>query len=148
MIDRSALIRKLSLIVCSSLAISVAFIGLLALVTGRAPNIGSRFPFYAVVLSLSFTAIVFALERYVSEGGKILLSAVVFSVTATIVFALDVEGLLFAIKYPNELVASQLILYLFAAGGLSTGLVYWGVHHWREFSAPRTNAGDRSPSPR
>lgn len=135
MVDRSALLRKGSLVLCSSIAISVAFVGLLALVTGRAAGIGNRVPLYAVVFSIAFTAIVFSLERHLADGSTILLTAVVFSISTAVVFVLDVEGVLFAIAYPDELVASQLILYFFAAGCLSTGLVYWGVKHWREFSS-------------
>lgn len=135
MVDRDAVVRGAGLVVASTVAVTVAFVGLLALVTDRSAGLASRFPYYVVVLSAAFTVLILTLERFLADGRNILLTAVVLSITIAIVVALDVEGLLYAAQNPNQLVASQLILYLLAAGCLCTGLVYWSVHHWREFTA-------------
>lgn len=141
MVDRRNLLKGSVLVITSTLAVTVAFVGLLAMITARAEGFSGRFPFYIVASSVAFTVLVIVLERNLAEGSKILMTAVVLSVILGIVFALDIEGIFFASKYPGELVASQLILYFIAAGCLCTGLVYWSVHHWREFVNPPSNSG-------
>lgn len=133
MVDRDAVVRAAGPVVVATLAVTVAFLGLLSVVTGRSSGLVARFPAYVVVLSIAFTGLVLTLERYLADGRSILLAAVVLSITIAVVVALDVEGLLYAIDNPDQIVASRLILYLLAAGCLCTGLVYWGINHWREF---------------
>jgi hypothetical protein len=135
MVDRDAVVRGAGLVVAATVVVTIAFVGLLALVTGHTEGLKSRFPFYVVALSVAFTTLVLTLERFLSDGRNILLTAVVLSITIAIVVALDVEGIRYAVANPDELVASQLLLYLVAAGCLCTGLVYWSIHHWREFTA-------------
>lgn len=133
MADRAAVAKGAGLVVSSTLAVTVAFIGVLALITGGTDGLGERFPFYVVAATIAFTALVVTLERYLDEGHQILLTAALLSATAGLLFMLDVEGIVYASSNPNELVASRLLLYFLAAGCLCTGLVYWGVHHWREY---------------
>jgi len=135
MSKREAVVRGAGLVAASTVIVTVAFVGLLAVVSGETSGLADRFPFYVVVLSSAFTALILTLERYLADGRNILLTAVVLSITIAIVVGLDVEGILFAIENPDQLVASRLVLYLLAAGCLCTGLVYWSVHHWREFTA-------------
>ncbi|QCC52352.1 hypothetical protein [Halapricum salinum] len=135
MSKREAVVRGAGLVAASTVIVTVAFVGLLAVVSGETSGLADRFPFYVVVLSSAFTALILTLERYLADGRNILLTAVVLSITIAIVVGLDVEGILFAIENPDQLVASRLLLYLLAAGCLCTGLVYWSVHHWREFTA-------------
>jgi len=135
MSKREAVVRGAGLVAASTVIVTVAFVGLLAVVSGETSGLADRFPFYVVVLSIAFTALILTLERYLADGRNILLTAVVLSITIAIVVGLDVEGILFAIENPDQLVASRLVLYLLAAGCLCTGLVYWSVHHWREFTA-------------
>jgi len=135
MSKRQAVVRGAGLVAASTVVVAVAFVGLLAVVSGDIAGIADRFPFYVVVLSIAFTALILTLERYLADGRNILLTAVVLSITVAVVVALDIEGVLFAIENPDQLVASRLLLYLLAAGCLCTGLVYWSVHHWREFTA-------------
>lgn len=135
MVDRDAIVRAAGLVVASTLAVTVAFLGLLALLTGRSSGVADRFPIYVVVGSVAFTVLILTLERYLADGRNILLTAVVLSITIAVVVALDVEGLLYAVQNPDEIVASELIFYFLAAGCLCTGLVYWSVNHWREFTA-------------
>ena len=135
MSKREAIVRGAGLVAASTVIVTVAFVGLLAVVSGETSGLADRFPFYVVVLSIAFTALILTLERYLADGRNILLTAVVLSITIAIVVGLDVEGILFAIENPDQLVASRLVLYLLAAGCLCTGLVYWSVHHWREFTA-------------
>lgn len=135
MSKREAVVRGAGLVAASTVVVAIAFVGLLAVVSGDASGLADRVPFYVVVSSIAFTALILTLERYLADGRNILLTAVVLSITIAVVVALDVEGLLFAIENPDRLVASRLLLYLLAAGCLCTGLVYWSVHHWREFTA-------------
>jgi len=135
MSKREAVVSGAGLVAASTVIVTVAFVGLLAVVSGETSGLADRFPFYVVVLSIAFTALILTLERYLADGRNILLTAVVLSITIAIVVGLDVEGILFAIENPDQLVASRLVLYLLAAGCLCTGLVYWSVHHWREFTA-------------
>lgn len=136
MVNKRAVYRGAALVVSSTLAVTVAFVGLLALVTNEAAGLGNRLPYYAVVLSFAFTVLVLVLERHLEDGSTIIVNAAALAITVAILVALDVEGAVYAYRYPGELVASQLLLYFLAAGCLCTGLVYWGVHHWREFTQP------------
>lgn len=133
MADREAILKGGGIVLLSTLAVTVAFVGVLAFVTGNTPGIKSRVPFYVVAFSVAFTGLLVSLERYFDEGDQIFLIALVLSLIVGVVVSLDVEGILYASANPGQLVASQLFLYLVAAGFLCTGLVYWGVHHWREF---------------
>lgn len=133
MVDKAAIWKGVALVASSTLAVTVAFIGLLSLLTGGLSGLSARFPIYVLASTIAFTALILTLERYLVEGEQILLTAFILALTIGILFALDIEGILYATANPGELVASQLILYLVAAGCLCTGLVYWGVHHWREF---------------
>lgn len=133
MVERAAVAKGAGLVISSTVAVTVAFLGVLSLITGVATGLSQRFPYYVVAFTVAFTALVISLERYLDEGDQILLTATILSVTIGILFMLDVEGLIYASTNPGEIVASQLLLYLIAAGCLCTGLVYWGVHHWREY---------------
>lgn len=133
MVDRDAVAKGTGLVVSSTLVVTVAFVGLLALLTGESAGLRGRVPYYVVAFTVAFTALLIALERHLAEGDQILLTAAVLSFSVGLLFALDVEGLVYAVSSPGDIVASQLLLYFVAAGFLCTGLVYWGVHHWREF---------------
>jgi hypothetical protein len=133
MVERDAVRRAAGLVLAATVAVTIAFLGLFAFLVGDTGGFGGRFPYYVLAFTIAFTVVVVILERRMEEGDQIILTAAVLSLTAGVVFMLDVEGVRYAIANPEQIVASRLILYLVSAGFLCTGLVYWGVKHWREF---------------
>jgi len=114
--------------------LTCAFIGLLAFVSGARPNVGSRLPYYVLVMGLVFVAAIFRLDDRDRPGTSVLTSVTVVSFVAFLLFGMAVEGVVYAVQNPGELVASQLIVYFTAAALICTGVSVWGLHHWREFA--------------
>ena len=115
--------------------LTCAFIGLLAFVSGARPNVGSRLPYYVLVMGLVFVAAIFRLDDRDRPGTSVLTSVTVVSFVAFLLFGMAVEGVVYAVDNSGELVASQLVLYFLAAALICTGVGVWGLHHWREFAA-------------
>jgi hypothetical protein len=41
---------------------------------------------------------------------------------------------IYAVTDPDEIVASQVLVYFVAAALICTGVGVWGLRHWREFA--------------
>jgi hypothetical protein len=66
------------------------------------------------------------------DGYYVIAASSVVAAVSLVAVALSFEGILFAIENQNSLF-SNLLPYFIAAGLISTGLIIWGVNHWREF---------------
>ncbi|WP_415380386.1 hypothetical protein [Halosimplex sp. TS25] len=115
--------------------LTCAFVGLLAFVSGARPDVGSRLPYYVLAMAVVFVAAVFRLDDRERQGTHVLTSVSAVSVVAFVLVGLAVEGVVYAVQNPGELVASQLIVYFAAAALICTGVTVWGLHHWREFAS-------------
>ncbi|WP_123537812.1 hypothetical protein [Halosimplex salinum] len=115
--------------------LTCAFVGLLAFVSGARPDVGSRLPYYVLVMALVFVVAVFRLDDRDRQGTHVLSSVSAVSVVAFVLVGLAVEGVVYAVQNPGELVASQLIVYFAAAALICTGVSVWGLRHWREFAS-------------
>lgn len=124
--------RGLVLVLLATACVTLSFVGLLSIVEGHA-RLLARLPYYLVVTGAVFAGFVVVLEHYIGDGTRIILTSVITATVAGVVVSLAVEGLSYAVRFPGELVASQVALYMLAAGFICTGMVYWGVRHWREF---------------
>lgn len=131
--DRPVLAREGSLVAGSTLALTLAFFGLLAFATGEATGAGDRVPFYVLGAAVTFAATLIALDRRSRDGRNLLAVSVGIAVVAFCLVTLGVEGLAYALSRPDELLTSNQPLYLLSAALFSTGLGYWGLSHWREF---------------
>lgn len=131
--------RGLVVVLAATLCVTASFIGVLSVVEGHAAGIRNRLPYYLVLAGGVFASFIVVLENYISDGTRIIIVSVITAVLSGVVLSLAVEGLVYAVRFPGELVASQIALYMLAASFICTGMVYWGVRHWREFIA--TGAG-------
>lgn len=126
----------------STLILTFSFIGILALISDEIVGVSDRVAWYIIAAALVFAATILLLEREESSGRTIIVSALVSSAIAFLVLALAIEGVLFAVNHPDAVITSKLVLYMFAAGLFGTGIAYWGLNHWREFSErSRRNSG-------
>lgn len=126
--------RGAVIILCSTVTLTAAFVGLFAFASGRTTGFRARVPWYVLVSAALFTAVILLLERQESSGRTIIVTALAVDAIGTIVASLAIEGVLYAAANPREVFVSQLVLYFLAAALFGTGLAYWGVRHWREFS--------------
>lgn len=134
---RSFFLRVLLVIGSCTLLLTASFVGVLAVLNGEAQPAASRIPWYLVVAAAVFVGTIILLEESGTEGSTIIVSAMLFSLLALALVSLAVEGVMFAVEYPELVFVSRLVLYFFAAGLIGTGVGYWALNHWREFSRSR-----------
>lgn len=132
-IDADMLPRAAAVVGVSTAIVTAAFIGVVALATGEAADVTGRLPFYVLVMAVVFTAFVFLIDSRASDGGTVIISSIGVAVLGFLLVLLAGEGVVFLVNKPDQLLASQLIVYLVSAGLVCTGLAYWGLRHWREF---------------
>lgn len=135
---RAFFLRVVLLIGVCTFVLTSSFVGILALLSGEVGALSGRIPWYFVVTALLFVGTIILLEENDADGRTIIVSAMVFAVIGMLVLSLAVEGFMFALEYPDMVFVSQLVLYFFAAGLIGTGLGYWGLNHWREFTNGRS----------
>ena len=139
--DRQQFFVRIAVIMGTcTLLLTFSFVGILAIISGDLSEPTSRLPWYLVVAALAFVAVIVLLEVYGATGREIIISALMTGVWGFIVTALSVEGVIYAISHPQEVFTSQLVLYFLAAAMLGTGIAYWALHHWREFTG-QSNRG-------
>jgi hypothetical protein len=126
--------RALGPIVASTVVLTAAFLGALALLTGTVEGFEDRFPYYVVLMAVGFVAALFVLERPRIEGSQVLMATIGVTVTVFVVVTLAGEGVAYAIASPRAVFQPDIILYLLAAGLIGSGLAYWTISHWREFT--------------
>lgn len=121
-------------ILASTLVLTAAFLGALALLTGPVDGFSSRFPYYVVAMALGFVGALFLLERPRIEGSQVLIATIGVTITVFVLVTLAGEGVAYALTYPDAVFQPDFILYLLAAGLIGSGLAYWTISHWREFT--------------
>lgn len=132
--NRPVLTRIGALIAGSAIALTLAFFGLLAIVTGSATGLSGRVPFYVLGAAVTFAGALIGLDRRRWDGRDLLLSSIGVAVVAFFLVTLGLEGVAFAIQHPGESLASRRFLYLLALALVATGLGYWVTCHWSEIS--------------
>lgn len=132
--NRRTSIRLTVYVIVSTLFLTSAFFGIVAVITGSVSAFERRLPIYVLLSALAFVTVVLVLEDANEPGAPILVSTIVVGAMALVGFSLAGEGLLYAEANPDEVASSQLIFYFVAAALICTGLGYWAVHHWREFT--------------
>lgn len=136
---RRVYVRISGVIVLCTLVLTFAFLGVLAFVSGDFETPLVRLPWYLVVGAAGFVGSIVLLEQVGGQGLDVIVTAAVNGAFLMIIAALTVEGILFTIRNPSDVFVSQLLLYFVAAGLVGTGIAYWALRHWREF----TRTGDR-----
>lgn len=132
--DHPVLARVGALVVACSLALTLAFFGLIALATGSAAGVSGRVPFYVLASAVTFAGALIGLDRRSWDGRDLLFFSIGLATVAFVLFTLGLEGVVFAINHPGESLGSRRFLYLLAAAMVATGLGYWFASHWPEFA--------------
>lgn len=125
--------RAITLVVGSTVLLTMALLGVVAAVTGRLVGYGTRLPVYFLGGAVLFVVLVFQFERREYDGRTTIRSTAGLAVVGTVLLFLIGEGAVYVVSYPGQILASQLVIYLLAVGVVCTGLVYWGLNHWREY---------------
>ena len=132
--DRRLVATAVGLIALSTLVIASSMLGALAILTGDAPGFGGHVPFYVLGAAAVFTGVVIVLEMRIDDGLTIISTGLAVSAVSLLAIGLGSEGVLYAFRIPTR-VFSTLVVYLLAAGLISTGVIFWAVRHWREFAS-------------
>jgi hypothetical protein len=133
----TTVLRVVVPILGSTIVLTAAFLGALSLFTRSVPGFSARFPYYVLLMALGFVSALFLLERPRIDGSQVLMATIGLTVTVFVTVTLAGEGIAFALTYPSAVFKSDFILYLLAAGLIGSGLAYWTVRHWREFTPLR-----------
>ena len=134
-IDTGTVARAIVPIAGSTILLTAAFLGVLAVLTNQVSGFTDRFPLYVLLMAIGFVAALFLLERPTLEGTQILVATLGLTVTLFVIVTLAGEGVTFAIRNPNEVFVTNLIIYLVAAALIGSGLAFWSVRHWREYAS-------------
>lgn len=123
------------LIVASTLLLTAAFVGFIAALSGHVDDFAPRLPWYLVGAAIVFVGTLVLLELNDASGRTIIVSSTVVGGLSFVLLFLAVEGFVFTVENPSEVIYERkLILYFFAAALVATGVGYWGLRHWREFT--------------
>ncbi|MFB6072193.1 MAG: hypothetical protein ABEJ88_04405 [Halobacterium sp.] len=133
--ERAYLRRAVALVAASTVVLTAAFVGVVALAQGRTAGAGGRVPFYALGGAAVFVVAMVTLEDPEEGGVPILTTTVAVSVLAFALLSLGGEGAIYAARFPGRVLGSSLVVYFLAAALVCTGTVYWGINHWREFTS-------------
>ena len=137
-LDRTqrVVLRIGGLIVACTLLLTAGFVGFIAVLEGEITGFGGRLPWYLVGAAVVFVSTIVLLEVNDADGRTIIVSALVVGALSFVLLFLSVEGVIFTVENPYAVVFdTRLILYFFAAALVATGVGYWGLRHWREFTA-------------
>ncbi|WP_436936563.1 hypothetical protein [Halovenus marina] len=136
--NRQFILRITLIIGGFTIILTACFVGLIALMSGEVTEFDDRLPWYLVTVAIVFVSTIIYLEFNISEGKTIIVSAIFTGILSFILTFFSVEGVLFAANNRSTVFDSRLIIYFFAAALVATGIGYWGIQHWREFT---TSAG-------
>lgn len=128
-----------------TLALTASFVGVVALLTEATTAVADRLPFYVLVTAIVFVTIIVLLDAADYSGERVLSAALTFALGSFLVVGLSIEGFVFAVEYPDRVLASQLLFYFLSGGLVATGLGYWALRNWREVAGRRrTRTGSKS----
>lgn len=122
---RERALRLGGVVLGSTLAIAMSFFGLIALLTGNATGTLDRLPLYVLAMAAAFVAAVVTLDDYALHGETVLTWAAILSVGTFLFVGLGTEGIVYSIRFPGEVLSSQLFVYVLSAGLIATGLGFW-----------------------
>lgn len=125
---------RIGALVCGcTLVLTASFLGVVSLTTGAAVGLTDRVPYYVLAMAIAFVAGIVGLEGRRRVGGRRILGAAIgLALTVFAVVGLGTEGVVYAVRSPERVVASQVLVYFLAAGLVGTGIAFWAVRHWRE----------------
>ena len=130
--DASAIARVGGLILAGTLALTLAVFGVVAIATASTRGIGGRLPFYVLGMAVVFVVGIIGIEQHVHrpDANRVLWAASVFSLGGFVFLLLAGEGLLYAARNADTVLAAERVLYMVAIGFIGTGVGYWGLRNW------------------
>jgi len=135
--NHGALTQAGIFVALSTLALTASFLGLVALVTGTVTGSNARLPVYVLGTALAFVVAILRFEEEYHTGRRVLEAAAVAAAGTFVLLLFGGEGVAYLLQRPEQVVSSQSLFYLLAAGLIGTGLGYWGLHHWQELTGSR-----------
>ena len=126
--------RVIGAVAGASVLVTASLFGVIALTTGAAVGAVGRVPYYVLVATVVFVASLWKLDNNEVDGQTVLIATSGIAVVAGGLFALALEGFIYGVRNPGQLVGSHLVIYFLAAGLVCTGLGMWGLRHWREYT--------------
>lgn len=136
---RERVLRLGGVVVGSTLALTMSFFGLIALLTGDAGGAMNRLPLYVFALATTFVGTLVALEDLHADAETILKAAAAAAAGNFLVVALASEGTVYALRFPGQVVSSQLFVYVLSAGMIATGLGFWVANHYDDVDLVASN---------
>lgn len=133
-LPRDVVPKAVGLIGVSTLLLTLAFLGVLAIVSGGNSGIEDRMPLYLLLAAAVFVTFIVLLEQRDFDGRTVLVSTSSIAIATGALSWLVGEGLVYTFERPGEVLASRTVVYLLAAAVACTGLFYWTLNHWREFT--------------
>lgn len=131
---REYIARTSALVAVFTVVLTTNFVGIMSILTGEASGTTARLPGYVLLTAVIFVAVILTMEAAEADGHLVIRAAIVSGLLGFVLVVFGGEGLIFAIEQPEEVFDSQLLLYFVSAAVIATGLGYWGLRHWREFS--------------
>jgi len=130
-VDREMVLRTGGLVGSCTVALTAAFVGVVALLNGNAAGALSRLQFYVLAGAVVFVAGLVVFEESRHRGERGLAAAVGVGVTGFLQVGLGTEGILYVLANPETVASSDLFVYLVAAALIASGLGYWSVRNWQ-----------------
>jgi hypothetical protein len=127
---RSRALRVGGVVIGSTLALTMSFFGMIALLTGDAGGALDRLPVYVLGLALSFVAGLVTLDDYAFDGETVLALAAALAGGTFLLVGFASEGIVYAARNPGSVVSSKLFLYVLSAGLIATGLGFWVARYY------------------
>ena len=131
---REKAMRLGGVVLGSTLALAMSFFGLIALLTGDATGVLDRLPLYVLAMAAAFVAGLVIFEDVLLDGETVLVWAGILGIGTFLFVGLGSEGVIYSVKYPGEVLSSQLFVYVLSAGLIATGLGYWIAQYWGDLS--------------
>lgn len=126
--------RTVILVAIFTVVLTTNFIGIMSFITEGAPGATGRLPMYVLATSVVFVASIILLELSEYDGRSVLTASLTAGILGFVFITLGGEGLVYAWRDPDDVITSQLLVYFVAAAVIGTGLGYWALRHWREFT--------------
>lgn len=124
-----------------TVALTTAFVGMVALASGNATGFLGRLPVYVLASSVAFVGVLIAVDGPRQAGSTALVLGAVAGAGEFLLVTLATEGMVYAMTDPGAVVASHLFVYLLSAAVIASGLSYWGVQHWRDLGGVVSASG-------
>jgi hypothetical protein len=138
--NRQFAARASGAVVASTVVLTASFVGVVSFLTSAATGVGARLPFYVLAMAITFAGTIFFLDEPTADGTRVIVATLGVSVASFVFTALSAEGFVYAIRFPERMLASNLLVYFVAAGLICTGLAFWALRHWREFAGENAAA--------